>query len=177
MTLDRQIGSYANYTGRIFRGSRQPSISDAILLAKNLQVPLSLILRKLGYDLADSTLKAIGRVNEFGRVSFLPPNLQSQVPAPGATEPGTVALIVEASNTPLAMYDGEVFYYAPSTVIRPDAIGRLSVIEMDDMSAPVIGVLDRARVGRGRVVVFGINEVVESERLISATPIRWRYSS
>ena len=175
--LDRELGYYENYIGRIFSGQRKASIADAVFLAKRLKVPVQTIVRRLGYALADATVPVIGRVNEHGRIVSILPAHQAQVPFPPGMETETVAVVVETAQTALAVYDGQILYYTPSKIVRPDAFGRLSVIECADHSAPIVGILDRARVGRGRVVILGGTETLESEQIVSATPIRWKFDS
>lgn len=175
--LDRELGYYENYVGRIFSGQRKASIADAVFLSKRLRVPVQAIVRRLGYDLADAAVPVIGRVNEHGRVRLLLPVNQFQAPFPPGMESETVALIVNTAHTALAVYDGDILYYAPAKTVRPDSFGRLSVVECADQGAPIVGILDRARVGRGRVVILGGTETLESEQIVSATPIRWKFAS
>lgn len=166
--------SHPNTFHKLLSGERRTQIDECLLLAKLLNVPPAIMARQLGYDWPIPQARIIGEVDGAGRVRVLPPGKQSDVDAPSELEVELVALQVAAAQTALSVYDGNILYYEPSEVVRPDAFGRLAVLEIGDQPAPVVGVLDRASLGRGRVVVFGGIETIETNKIISATPIRWQ---
>ena len=132
-------------------------------------------LRRLGVDIPPATVPVIGVLRGNARVSILPPDKVANVESPRLPPGPLVALQIETSQTALAIYHGGLLYYEPSEVVLPGAFGRLSVVELGDVPAPVVGVIDRGRsIKGGRVTVFGGLETIESDQLQSAAPILWQ---
>lgn len=163
-----------SFIWRMLTKDRRAHVADAIVWAEILKAPLPLVIQRLGYDVPGLTCPVVGTVGGAARVSVLPPEKLGKVEAPGQTAAGLVALRVDAPHSALNMWHGAHLYYRPSNVVRPDAFGRLSVVELGDHAAPLVGVVDRASVGGGRVRLFGANDEIESEQMISATPIVWQ---
>jgi len=170
----KHFDTYPNMLWRVLTGARPVRVQEVIDWAVFLQVPISVALVRFGFRVPKATVPVVGVVRKSGRVSPLPANQQTRVDAPDDLSAGMVALRVEGAHSDLAIFDGAHLFYEPSNIVRTDAFGRLSVVEFGDYPAPLIGVVDRAAVGKGRVTLFGGADVVESEMMISATPIRWQ---
>lgn len=176
ITPQRAADHFSTYPAMVWRmtsGHRKLTPHEICEWARLLKVSVAVILRRLGEDPPAVTVPVIGIVREHGRVSILPPAAQRRADAPGNSMQPLVALDVDTAQTALALYDGSALYYEPASVVRADAFGRLAIIELGDHAAPIVGVLDRGSVGRGRIVVFGGTETLESSQIISATPVRW----
>lgn len=173
----RALGMDGNVFGRCLSGRRKVQIGEAIALARLLRVPFSEMVRRLGHVLPRDTVPVVGYVNDRARISQPEPGMDLRVEAPTDSDAATVAVIVRAPNSRLAIHDGMILYYEPAEVVRPDAFGRLSIIETSQPGAPLVGILDRGSIGRARVLVYGGIETLEPEGLISATPVRWQRAS
>ena len=169
----RHFGTYTNMVWRMITGHRPVRVAEAIEWAKFLKVPVSVALVRFGYDVPRVTVPVVGVMRKSGRVSTLPPNQQTRVDAPDDLSAAMVAIRVEGTHSALAIFDGNYLFYEPSQVVRADSYGRLSVVEFGDYPAPMVGIVDRAGVGKGRVTLFGGDDTVESDMMISATPILW----
>lgn len=170
--ISAKAAGHKDLLGRSLLGDRQFKPSEIVALHKALKAPLSVIFMRLGYDITGAVCPLLGTVNEHARISFVNPD-QRTVPAPTDLHFSLAALLVETTNTALHTMSGTYLYYEPASGVRPDSFGRLSVVEMGDHDAAVIGYLDRAAVGKGRVVLPHGLGVVETEQLKSATPVRW----
>lgn len=170
--------------GRSLKGERTFKPSELVDIAKALDVPVAIVLSKLGFDVPGVTCKMIGRVNALCRVSFLPSENRKEVAAPTDREVDLVALEFDTAHSVLALYHGKYLYYTPSDGVELAAIGGLSVVELGDHPAPVLGVPERASLerrrggqaspARGRILLFGGLDPIDSEQIISAAPIRWQ---
>lgn len=172
------LGLHPNKMGEILRGTRRLQVPEAITLANFIEAPLFELLRRFGYDVPPSDqCDLIGVVNGRGRVSFLPPDQCEVVVAPTDADKDLKALRVEAEHTRLALYHGTVIYYLPTQMVRADAFGRLSVLDLKDEPAPVLGILDRGSYGQGVVRIYGGLETIETETVLSASPVKWQRSA
>ena len=172
--LAEKLHVHPNIVHKMLNGQRRVQIAEFRLLAQLLHVPFMEVVRRFGFDVPGAMVPCIGAIDGRARIAVLPPDRQHDTPAPESAVPGTVALIVDAPHSALSVYHGSTLYYVPSDTVRVDAFGRLGVLEIDGEPAPVVGVLDRATMGRGRVRVFGGIDVIDTERLVSATPVTWQ---
>lgn len=171
--LDTFFGAFRGATGRVVTGGRKATPADVCTLARKLRTSVNVVLQKLGEDPPSMKCPVIGLLRMNGRVSILPPNAEESVDAPTDYASRLVALRVEADQTELAVYDGSVLFYEPATVVRADAVGRLSVIEVADDVSAIVGILDRGSIGRARVTIFGTREKYETPLIVSASPVKW----
>lgn len=171
------LGMDDNVLGRCLSGRRKVQIGEAIALAELLRVPFSEIVRRLGHKLPAATVPVVGYVNERARIGPVGSEHELRVEAPTDSDAATVAVIVRASHTRMAVHDGTILYYEPASLVRPDAFGRLSIIETSQSGPAVVGILDRGSIGRVRILVYGGSDTLEPEGLISATPVRWQRAS
>jgi len=168
------LGVHPNIVHKMLNGERRVQIEEYRLLAKLLRIPIATCVAKMGFEMPSATCDLIGHIDGRGRISIRPPHADGRrVPCPEGVE-GIVALTINSAHSGLSVYHGSVVYYAPSDTVRVDAFGRLAVLEMDGEPAPVIGVLDRASMGQADVTIFGGIEVIQTQRLVSATPILWQ---
>ncbi len=160
---------------RVVTGARKCSIGESLQLAEILRVPWHSLVEALGYVIPDLTVPISAEVNDMGQINTLPPGHQGpRVPLPPDAEPGVHALRVNAPQSALAVFQGAVLYYEETEGVRPDAFGRLSVVEIGGHMTRLLGVIERsAQPGRGDVKVWGTDTVVRTNRIISATPVRW----
>lgn len=176
VTLDAaaaKLGTYKLMVHRVLGGQRPARPDEIIAFAPLLGVSAVEALRRFGYAVPETRVDLIGRVNEFGRVEFYPPDLVRRTEAPADAHADMKALTVDAPHSRLAIYDGATLFYVPSKVVDAQAVGRLALLEIGDQAAPVLGVLSYAAGGRKRVTIIGGAEVLETAQLISAAPIAW----
>lgn len=176
ITPQRAAEHFETYPAMVWRmtsGQRKLTPHEICEWAKILKVSVAVILKRLGEDPPAVSVPIIGTVGAHGRVAMLAPGQQRKAESPGVGQKQLVAFAVETANTELVLYDGSTIYYEPATVIRPDAFGRLAIIELGDHDGPIVGVLERGRLGKGRVTVFGGTETIESSQVVSAAPVRW----
>lgn len=168
------LGTYKLMLHRILGGSR-PARPDEILdLAPLLGVSPIEAIRRFGYTVPETKIDVVGKVNEFGRIEWFPPDLIRRTEAPADATANMRALTVDAPQSRLAIYDGAMLYYSPlADRVDAQAVGRLAVIGLGDQPAPLVGVLSYAAGDRKRVTVIGGAEVIESKQLIFAAPIVW----
>lgn len=168
------FGTYSNMVWRMTSGKREVTPGEIAEWARYLKVPLAVAFQKFGYNPPGNMTRVIGAMRANGRVTIYPPNMQRETEAPAANT-DLVALVVEAPQSALAIFDGSHLFYEPSTIVRHDTFGRLAVVELGDHPAPIVGMIDRAtQIGRSKIVVFGGDEAIESRQLISATPVVWQ---
>lgn len=175
----RKIGlGHPNKFWASVRGERRLQIEEALSLAKLLKVSHTELLARWGYDVApSSTCQLIGTVNGRGRVSFLPPDRTAEIIAPTEADADLKALRIDAEHTRLALYHGTTIYYLPSNSVRADAFGRLAVLDAKDQPTPILGILDRGSYGQGLIRVYGGIEDIETDTLVSASPVLWQRSA
>lgn len=171
---------------RIHVDGRQMRAHEVAIYANLLGVTPTEILRRLGLGtlelqqklgveitLKGSTCPVIGVVRGDGKIELNKSGKPQEVSSPVEDDVNLVALHVNAPHSEIAMWHGAYLYFEPSTVVRADAIGRLSVVEFGESAAPQVGVLERPAIGKGRIVPFGALDAVETEMMISATPVKW----
>lgn len=171
--ISTKVAGSKDLVGRALAGSRHFKPAEIVALSEGLKAPLSVIFMRLGYEPRGATCPLLGVINEHARVSWVNPTPDKNVPCPMDLHYSLAALLVETSNMALEYLSGAYLYYEPASGVRPDAFGRLSVIEMGDHDATVIGYLDRGAIGSARVVLPARLGVVETEQLKSASPVRW----
>lgn len=165
---------HPNMVHKLFNGERRPQLYELRVLAKALRLPMAEIIERFGVEVPGRRASCIGAINGDGRVSLYPPHKVRLVHAPEDGTLGLVALVVDAANTALGTYHGNTLFYEPANNVRVDAFGRLAVLELSDEPAPVVGVLDRATLGRGIVRVFGGLETLNANTIVSAAPVHWQ---
>ena len=174
---EKVFGTYRAMIWRMVTGQRPPRPEEIIIWAKFLRVPVLECMRRFGYDVPVPSVSVIGAIKSNGRVSVFPPAAIEQIEAPVDASENMRALIVEAPQTGLQLFDGTYLYYEPSKVVNPAAYGKLAVLEIGDISAPVIGVLYRISARSKKVEVYGGRERFDTEQLISAAPVLWQRSA
>jgi hypothetical protein len=162
--------------GRALAGNRKLQPEELVKLSAALAAPLAVIFERLGLPTPSATVPLTGRVNEFGRIMFYPPELVKEVPAPTDLSRQLVCVEIDAPNSKLGTWHGVHLYYEPAMGVRLNAIGRLSVIELGDQESCVVGTID-ATVGRSTVLVLGGVDRIESNQIKSATPVLWTHTT
>lgn len=165
--------TYPNMVWRMTSGQRKIRPDEMAVWSRFLEVPYNEIARRFGVDVPIFKVPVVGIVRPNGRVSQILPNERQFVEAPTDASAHMLALVVDAPMSSLMIWDGSYLYYEPTEVLRTDAFGRLSVVEIRDWP-PVVGVLDRASMGQGRVTLLGSQEKIDSKHVERATPIKWQ---
>jgi hypothetical protein len=162
-----------NWLQKILTAERRCQIAEAIWLAEQLSVPLTEIVSRLGYKAPGASVRVTGRVGANSLIDPITAAAQFDVPAPALVREITVAAVAEPDNCPALVYAGALFFYTPATVVRPDAFGRLSVLECGDQFAPVLGTLGRgASLGKARITLLdGTHR--DTSQLVAAYPVEW----
>lgn len=176
VTIERAasaLGTYKAMLHRIVSGARPARPDEIIKMADLLGITTIEALRRFGYAVPELRIDLIGRVNADGRVIFFAPDQVRKVDSPADAAADTRALIVDAPHSRLAIYDGAVMYYAPSPVVDAQATGRLSIIEISEQAAPVLGILNHLAAGRKRVTIIGGIETLETKSILTAAPVTW----
>jgi hypothetical protein len=159
---------------RIVVGDRPVRLDEVPILAKALEVHPVEMLRRLGVDVPTADVPVIGAMRGSGRVTLWPADRVQRTESPRLAGGDLVGLRIETAHSPLGLHDGGVLFFEPTTRVEHGSWSRLSVIEVGDEAAPIVGTLDRgASVRSCRVLVFGGHETLESEQLQSAAPILW----
>jgi hypothetical protein len=175
--------SNKNWLQKILAGERRLQIAEAVWLAERFKVPLLTVLEAgLGFKVPKPpapSVPVIGAVTANSRISIYAPPAVDVVQAPPGASADMVAIRLETHQTALALYAGVLLFYTPKPElrVRADAFGRLSVVLLGDELAPIVGVLDRASMGRGRVVLLDGRTVRESEQVAAAYPVEWTRST
>lgn len=172
--ISLKLGTNYQIWRRIMTEGRECTIGESITLARELRAPWEMVISRLGFEIPERKCPIIGKVGPHGRISTFTPDEVRRTLAPPDVDETTVALLVDAPQSALGVFHGATLFYEPSAGVRPDAMGRLGIIELGDHPAPILGVLERsAALGRGRVSIYGTGEAVESRKLISAAPVLW----
>ena len=167
---------HPNMVHKMLNGERRVQIAEVKSWSSLLGVSFIEAMRRFGFDVPPTTCPLIGTVDGLGRVRYRRGNgvPARMIAAPETAGGNIVALQVDAPRSAISIYDGSCLYFEPSDIMRVDAVGRLSVIAMEGEPVPVIGVLARATLGRGSVSVYGGIELIETNSIVSATPIVWQ---
>lgn len=165
---------HPNIVHKMLNGERRLQVPELRYWAKALQVPFVVAVQRFGHEVPGAKVPLIGAVDGRARVVLYPPDKCRDVAAPEPSGGELVALEVDSAHSALSIYHGSIIYYQPSATVNIGAFGRLSVLEIDGEPAPLLGVLDRASLGRGAVRVFGSTEIVNTETLVSAAPVHWQ---
>ncbi len=173
--LAEALGTYPNMVWRIMSGARRVTPQEICTLAGVLRVPVTVLMRRWGFDVPSVSVPVIGEVNAAGRVSTFPAGQGGEVPSPDDSRNELVALRVRSAESAYPLFDGYHFFYEPGQRVEPGAFGRLSVLELGTHTAPIVGVLDKTSVTRVSVAVWGLKgaERVEDYTLVSAKPVLW----
>jgi len=169
----RAMNTYPNMVWRMASGMRPATADEIMQWSLLLDVPPLEALRRFGVRVPSTSVPVAGILRANGRVSPVPGRAETvEAPADGSSL--TRALRVETAQTSLGIWTGSILYYEMSETVRVDAFGRMSVLELGDHAAPVVGVLDRVKLGEGNVTVWGGGESFKSKQLVSASPITWQ---
>lgn len=164
--IAKALGLHAPALTRVLNGERRLQMSEAIDLARALDVPLDDVLVNAGLEPAHSTgaitAEIRGVVNADSTVDAAKGRIKSvEAPAEGYTALTYGTL-------------GWTMFYRPSSSVSPDAIGRLALVKSPREGSPRIAI-----VGRGsRPSVYDLTDpftqdVVRDVPLTSASPIYW----
>jgi transcriptional regulator with XRE-family HTH domain len=157
-------------TSRLFRGLRDVKASEAQALATLLDLPVSEVMARFGLDVAlppGSRVPIVGWTDRDGQVHTLESAATEFVPAPPFR--GAVALRDQSGT----VQDGWLMYYKPLKSIGSKAIGRLSVVELQDTGEKLIRRLEVAPRGDAFFLVASDGDVVRDARIKSASCIQW----
>lgn len=171
-TLAARWGGHANLVGRLLRGDKQLDATEALAVAAALNVPVTEIIRRMGYECPRPVAPVVGELRPDGQV-LLRAGARETVLAPEDAGAGLVAVDVAVTIESLSLYPRSFLFYRPSDRIEPSAIGRVCIIEANDCPLPLVGKLDPALAGESVVRIFGGPQVVRTRELTSATPLLW----
>lgn len=165
-----------NWLQKILSGERRCQIPEAIWLAERLGVPFAELVARLGFKAPGALVRVVASVLSNSRLDPLAPAKQFAVAAPSGTRERTVAAICDTGTAPLLVYAGAIFFYTPTEQPRviPGALGRLSVLELGEVAAPVIGTLSRGSdPSSARVTLLDGVTTIDTTQLGAAYPIEW----
>lgn len=169
------LGGGGNAVWKSLIGQRGVPLDEVAIWARILDAPYLEIVRRLGFDVADHTVPVTGTLQANGRITLRHPADVYRIPSPPDLASNAVACLVESAHAALFMFQDSHFFYEPSPQVAIDAAGRLSVVELADHgSTPVVGLLTRGTQRHVRIAVVGGQEVIESQQLVAAWPIRWQ---
>lgn len=174
---EKVFGTYRAMIWRMLSGEREVTPQELLLWATFLRLPLHETFRRFGYKVEAPTVQVIGAVKANGRVAVFAPAQIEKVEAPNDASGNMKALVVDAPQSELQIFDGTHLYYEPSDVVNPAAFAHLSVLEIGDVGAPVVGILHRISARAKKVEIYGGRERFETDQLISAAPVLWQRSA
>lgn len=150
----------------MFSGKRKMSVQEAGSVASLLDVPIGEVLKRAGVAVrvGDVSVPVRGTVGGAGDLA----GTRRAVAAPADMGSETVAIRIDE---PGALHHGWVLFYYPSDQVLPEAVGRLSVVRVDDRET--IGFVARG-LDEGTYSVTPLQGPTTGDvRLRSATPVRW----
>lgn len=156
-------------------GKRRLQMSEAVAMAKILGRSLHEVLANAGLETeasASDSVSVVGWVDNEGVLHLERPRGPKSAPRPAGAVDGTQALRFQTAGSSLDAFDGALAYYLPQARIHPDALGRLSVIEVPGQRRSRVGVLRRGySPGTYHVASLDGQLLVEDARVVSAVPI------
>lgn len=153
----------------MLNGKRKMSVSEAGTLAQLLGVPVGEVLSRAGVAVSagERSIPVRGMVAAGGALRTS--DAAKTVAAPQDMHEGATAIRV---NSPGQPHHGWVLFYYPAREVQADAIGRLSVVSLDD-GRVMTGFLARG-FDEGQYTITPLfGPAIEDVRLASATPVRW----
>ena len=165
-----------NWLQKILTNERRCQIPEAIWLAERIGVPFSEVVSRLGFKAPGASVRVVAAVLGNSRLDMIAPAKQYAVPAPAGVRERTVAAICETGTAPALIYAGALFFYSPTEQPRviPGALGRLSVLEIGEVAAPVVGTLGRGSdPSSARVTLLDGVTTLDTSQLGAAYPIEW----
>ena len=165
----------------MLQGRRAMQLSEAQQIAEFLDVAIEQVLRHAGLHLSgDAAVAAtskstavplMGTIGAGGDIKLDTKPSGKQVDAPTKLPPETVALRASEDVFAPALMRGALFYFKPSTVVEPSAIGRLAVVRLGNRS------LKLRHVAPGfdfdRFTLTDQQGAQENVGLLAATPVLW----
>lgn len=168
------MGIQSASLNRAMKGKRKWNLDELMQFAGLVGVSATEILMRIGYKLPRKTAEIVGKVGEDGRVSTNTRRKGEKIESPSEVGPNCVCAIFETERTRLDAFNGMVVFWRPSLTLEPDAVGRFSVIELEEDPLPVVGVLRRLALGRYQVEPFGgVAAPIETTSVLRAAPILW----
>ena len=169
------VEMHASAFSRALTGSAAFSIGDALALSRALRVPVTEIIKRLGYDVASAGggVALRGRVLETGHVSPVSEHAGEQVPALGFGGEHD-AYRIEAPNGPLAIYNGMTLIAdaAGGRGIEPPHIGRLCIVDDARQHMPLLGTVGQGNKSGNVVHVLGTTGDVTGARIVRTRLVR-----
>jgi hypothetical protein len=155
---------------------RRIQIAEALWLAGVLRVDFIKLL-ELGFrfDVPRPKLQVVGRVDLDCRVvPFAPADAYLDL-APPDVSASAVGLEVERGDgRRLRAFEGCIVYYDPINVIAAHAEGQVCVCRLGNEPREIVGTVQRAAsIKRRRIVSLDGAREVETEHLVSASPVLW----
>jgi hypothetical protein len=162
---------------RVLNGSRTIDVAELVAAMEALDLSLADTARRFGFDVPRGKVPLAGKVNGDSRV--LPADSAAfHLDCPEDVPPDVKALVVDAPNSKLAMFDGAVMYFRPHDGIEEQAMHRLAVIESPNLPAPVVGmILPKGTIHKTHRVTLMNAATIELAQITTASPILWiKYS-
>lgn len=156
----------------MLRGMRVISADEAAELARILGVPLQDVLAQIGVDLPRETgldtVKIVGHVDMDGIIHAKHPGGPREAPKPPGTPDATVAVRYMSDD----YRDGMLLYFTPVDYVMPEAIGRMSVVELPDGRQAVRVIKHGYEPGQFRLAGPVSGEMTMA-RVVSASLVTW----
>lgn len=161
---------------RLFSGTRPWKTQWMADVSSALRVPVSELLLRIGTDVprgAAGGLPLAGTVDETGAVTPPRAGQPRRVDRPDRSDfvDKAAAVRIQAPGRP---WDGWTCFHVPVERISPDAIGRMSVVELRNKGGKWLGVLQRGYVANVWNI-YGMDGSVLAEGVdvSSAAPVIW----
>jgi len=163
-------GGDRNLLGRSLNRKRRLKTAELVRLAECLRTPVRVVLHRLGYDIEDPRAEVVGRLNGEGMIVKASRHLGS-VPAPDYIDKLS-AVIADTDGSPLSMWHDCIFYFVDTKEVVPDTEGQLSIIQIKERSARIVGYV-RATADAKFVEPLGLDEKIPTKQVVASSPIRW----
>jgi plasmid maintenance system antidote protein VapI len=160
----------------MLRGMRKMQLHEAVEIAKLTGQTLEDVATNAGIDLkvieaSQDFVHVSGYVNAEGKIAFV--RTTELMPTPPGVPSNTLALRCDTAMSQAEWADSWVLFYAPTTIVAADAVGRLCIVTTTDDERRVCFI--RRGVERNTFSTFDLahRKINDSAKLKNASPVLW----
>lgn len=117
----------------MLKGERRMQMDEAARLAELLGVPLDEVLDHAGVlppSVGKVSVPIVGWVSDDGEVHPGRVEAPRRAPRPAGIPEDAVAVRLQMTPGEFSMMDGWIMYYVPGDRVQPEAVGRMSVVQI-----------------------------------------------
>lgn len=174
--LSKLMFGHKDVLARCLAGERALKAGEVVMLAERLRITAGDVLGRLGYAVGNSVCPVVGIVNKYSRVRPVPGDAVATIHAPvdASLHGEFAALRVDAVQGHVPFFHRTHLFFPVQTerFVHPASTRFLSVIEVGELDAAVVGVLDSVSRASGTIRTLA-GEEIETTKIVSAVPVRW----